>query len=94
MRTLLILILPLLLGGCVSAAKAIVTAPFKVAGAAWDAATTSQEEADRNRGRALREREEDDRKAARRATREAREAEEEAREDAEKAARAARRRRD
>ena len=59
MRRLLIsaLLLPTL-GGCVSTAAAVVTAPFKVAGAAVDAVTTSQEEADRNRGRALRKEEE------------------------------------
>jgi hypothetical protein len=42
----------LLLSGCVtSVVKSVVTAPFKVGGAVIDAATTSQAEADRNRGR-------------------------------------------
>ena len=81
MHRLLLLALAIPLAGCVSAAKTIVTAPFKVAGAAWDAATTSQEEADRNRGRAARKDEEEQRKADRRAARDAREAEEEARDD-------------
>ena len=41
-------------GGCVSAVSSVVTAPFKIAGQAADWATTSQDEADRNRGRKLR----------------------------------------
>lgn len=48
---------PLLLGGCVSAVKTVVTAPVKAAGKVADWSTTSQEESDRNRGRAMRERE-------------------------------------
>ena len=51
---LLIIIPALLLSGCVSAIGSVVTAPFKVVGKAADWATTSQDEADRNRGRALR----------------------------------------
>ncbi len=55
MRTLPLIIVPaLLLSGCVSAVTSVVTAPFKVAGQAADWATTSQDEADRNRGRRLR----------------------------------------
>jgi uncharacterized protein with LGFP repeats len=51
--------LALLLGGCVaSAVKTVVTAPFKVGGAVIDATTTSQAEADRNRGREARKAEE------------------------------------
>ena len=47
------------LSGCVASAVAsVVTAPVKVAGAAVDLATTSQSEADENRGRELRKREE------------------------------------
>lgn len=58
-----LIILPLLATtGCVSTAKSIVTAPFKVAGKAVDWTTTSQSEADRNRGRALRKAEEKARK--------------------------------
>ncbi|WP_432768298.1 MAG: hypothetical protein HEQ22_12840 [Sphingopyxis sp.] len=48
----------LALGGCVSTAKTIVTAPFKAVGQVADWSTTSQDEADRNRGRELRKREE------------------------------------
>lgn len=47
------------LPGCVASTIAsVVTAPVKVAGAAVDAATTSQSEADENRGREMRKREE------------------------------------
>ena len=50
----------LALSGCVgSIAKTIVTTPFKVAGKVVDVATTSQDEADRNRGRAARKAERD-----------------------------------
>ena len=49
----------LALQGClVRTAADVVTAPVKVAGKAADWATTSQDEADRNRGRELRKREE------------------------------------
>jgi hypothetical protein len=56
---ILILTLPLALGGCVvgtiaSTAVDIATLPVKVAAAGVDAATTSQSEADQKRGRALR----------------------------------------
>ncbi len=62
-----LLLLPLLATtGCVSTAKSIVTAPFKVAGQAADWATTSQDEADRNRGRALRKAEDRARKDCKR----------------------------
>ena len=58
----LILLLPLLLGGCVIGTVAhtavdVVTLPVKVASAGVDAVTTSQSEADEKRGRALRKRE-------------------------------------
>jgi hypothetical protein len=60
-------LLPLLATtGCVSTAKTIVTAPFKAVGQAADWATTSQDEADRNRGRALRKAEERARKDCKR----------------------------
>ena len=67
----LLLVYPLL-GGCVvgavaGAAVAVVKAPFQVGGAVIDATTTSQEEADRNRGRALRKQEEAEAKAAKKA---------------------------
>ncbi len=65
LRSLLLLPLPLLLGGClVSAAKTIITAPIKATGAVIDATTTSQDEADRNRGRAARKAEEQARRDA------------------------------
>ncbi len=43
-----------MLSGCISTVGTVVTAPFKVAAKAADWATTSQSEADRNRGRAIR----------------------------------------
>ena len=56
---IVILALPLLLGGCVvgtiaSTAVDIATLPVKVVSAGVDAATVSQSEADEKRGRALR----------------------------------------
>jgi hypothetical protein len=54
------------LGGCVSTVKTVVTAPFKVAGQAADWATTSQDESDRSRGRAVRKAEEKARKDCKR----------------------------
>ncbi len=76
------LVLPLALGaaGCVSTAVAVVKAPFQVAGAGIDMMTTSQEEADRNRGRAIRKQEEADAKAYKKAEKERRKAEKAARE--------------
>ncbi len=47
-----------LLGGCVRTVASVVTAPVRVASRAADLATTSQSEADENRGRELRRREE------------------------------------
>lgn len=61
MRSLVLLVLPLT-AGCVSVAKTavdVVTLPVKAVSAGVDAATTSQSEADENRGRALRKAEED-----------------------------------
>jgi len=60
---MLILALPLLFSGCIvntiaKTAVGVATLPFKVAGAAVDAATTSQAEADQNAGRKLRKQEE------------------------------------
>ena len=57
---------PLMLAGCVSTAGKIVTAPVKAAGKAADWATTSQDEADRNRGRQMRKQDEQERKEQRR----------------------------
>ncbi|RVT89452.1 hypothetical protein [Sphingomonas crocodyli] len=75
MRKVLILASFVALAGCVSTAKTVVTAPFKVAGKAVDWTTTSQDEADRNRGREMRKQEERDRKAAKKAEKERRRAE-------------------
>jgi PBP1b-binding outer membrane lipoprotein LpoB len=65
MRGFLIL-LALLLPGCVSTVTSVATAPFKVVGKAADWATTSQSEADRNRGREIRKAEEKARKQCKR----------------------------
>jgi hypothetical protein len=62
MRALLTLSVPLLLGGCVvqqvaETAVDVVSLPVKAASAGVDAVTTSQAEADRRRGRQVREEE-------------------------------------
>jgi hypothetical protein len=79
---LLLLVLAPMLGGCVAtavagAAVAVVKAPFQIGGAVIDATTTSQEEADRNRGKAIRKQEEAEAKAAKKAEKARREAEDE-----------------
>src|SRR3546814_18351961 len=56
-RLLLLPLACLALSGCVSAVKTVVTAPVKAVGQVADWSTTSQEESDRNRGRAMRQRE-------------------------------------
>ena len=61
---LLVLLLPLALGGCVvetvaKTAVDIVTLPVKVASAGVDAVTTSQKEADEKRGREARKQDEE-----------------------------------
>ena len=67
MKSVAALAMPaLLLGGCVSTVAHVVTAPVRVAAKAADWATTSQDEADRNRGRAERKAEERARKQCRR----------------------------
>lgn len=48
----------LLLSGCVGTVKSVATAPVKAAGQVADWSTTSRDEADRNRGRDMRKREE------------------------------------
>lgn len=69
---LIVVLAPLLLGGCVArAAWDVATAPVKVVGQAADWATTSQDEADRNRGRADRKAEEKAAKEARKARKQA-----------------------
>ena len=56
---ILLLTLPLLLGGCLArTAVDIVTLPVRAVSAGVDAATVSQSEADQRRGREIREREE------------------------------------
>lgn len=63
-----------LLSGCVgSVVKTVVTAPIKATGAVIDATTTSQAEADRNRGRELRKQEERDEKLRKKQEKAARE---------------------
>ncbi len=59
MRASILLIAPaaLLLGGCLSTAANIITAPVRAVGQVVDWTTTSQSEADRNLGRRVRERE-------------------------------------
>ncbi|MFN3475002.1 MAG: hypothetical protein ACK4ZW_13255 [Blastomonas sp.] len=55
----LLLLAPLALSGCIaSAVGAVVTAPVKIVSKGVDLATTSQSEADENRGRAMRKAEE------------------------------------
>ncbi|HKX90103.1 MAG TPA: hypothetical protein VJM13_12885 [Sphingopyxis sp.] len=59
MRALIVAVLAApLLAGCVSAVKTVVTAPVKAVGQVADWSTTSQDEADRNRGREMRKSEE------------------------------------
>ncbi|MFM5915865.1 MAG: hypothetical protein ACKOPR_14180 [Chakrabartia godavariana] len=78
MRILPVLALPLVLCGCVAQMAAnVVTAPFKVAGAVFDATTTSQSEADEKRGREMRKAEERQRKADKKAAKATRERAEE-----------------
>lgn len=71
MRIPFALLAALLLSGCIaSTALEIVTLPVKAAGAAVDAVTTSQSEADEKRGREIRKQEEREGKAARKRARE------------------------
>ena len=63
---LLLAVSAIALGGCLSTAGKIVTAPVKAASWTVDKATTSQSEADRNRGRAMRKQEEREAKERRR----------------------------
>ncbi len=76
MRALILLALPVALSGCIAkTALDVVTLPVRAVSAGVDAVTTSRSEADRARGRQLRE--EDERRG-----REARIAEERARREA------------
>ncbi len=84
-----IMLLAPALSGCVvtavaGAAVAVVKAPFQLGGAVIDATTTSQKEADANRGRALRKQEEAEAKAAKKAEKERRRADKAARKAAER----------
>lgn len=73
MRALVLLACCLVLPGCIArTAVNVVTLPVKAGAQAADWATTSQDEADRNRGRELRKQEERDAKERRRAEKEAR----------------------
>lgn len=58
MRHLLVLGSAVLLSGCVSLVKEVVTAPVKIVSKTADVLTTSQSESDEKRGRELRKREE------------------------------------
>ncbi len=59
MRILIAIIAGLIVSGCiVRTAADVVTAPVRAVGQVADWATTSQDEADRNRGREIREEEE------------------------------------
>ena len=74
MRNLILVVVALLLTGCIARVAAdIVTAPIKVGGAVIDAATTSQDEADRKRGRDMRKAEERAEKERKKAKKEERE---------------------
>ncbi len=58
MRYFLVLGSAVLLSGCVSLVKDVVTAPVKIVSKTADVLTTSQSESDEKRGRELRKREE------------------------------------
>jgi hypothetical protein len=71
MRLPLLLLFAAALSGCLArAAVGVATLPVRAAGAVGDALTTSQDEADRNRGRELRKEERRRERAERRARRE------------------------
>lgn len=60
MRVIVVLVTGLALSGCVTQlVSTIVTAPVKVVSKTVDVMTTSQDEADRNRGRKARKAEDD-----------------------------------
>jgi len=69
MRTLILLAAAVVLTGCVRTVTGVVTAPVKVVSQAADWATTSQDEADRNRGREIRKQEEREARERRRQNR-------------------------
>jgi hypothetical protein len=74
MRLFLIALLGIGLGCVARTAANIVTLPIRAAGAGVDALTTSREEADRNRGRAIRKQEEREAKERKRQEKQWREA--------------------
>ncbi len=95
-RFILPLLMAPLLGGCVASAIAstavsIVTLPVKVASAGVDKMTTSQSEADENRGKKARKADEKAGKAAKKAEKERKEAEKEQAKRAREAEKRARR---
>lgn len=74
-RAMVALPLTVLAGGCVVRTAAhVVTLPVRAVGQAADWATTSQDEADRNRGREMRRQEKRAEKAARQRAKACREA--------------------
>lgn len=75
MRIIMALLAAALLSGCVSTAVDVITLPARAVGQGVDWATTSQDEADRNRGRKLREQEARDAKERRREDKRRRKAE-------------------
>lgn len=77
MRRTLALMHLLLLTGCISTVGHVVTAPVRVVGWTADKLTTSQAEADRNRGRRERKAEEKQRREARKKARQKRKLERE-----------------
>ncbi|MBU3076635.1 hypothetical protein [Sphingomonas quercus] len=72
MRILLLTAAALALAGCVRTAANIVTFPVRAGSQVVDWSTTSQEEADRNRGREMRKQEEREAKERRKEEKEAR----------------------
>jgi hypothetical protein len=75
MKRLLVSALLLPLGGCVSTVTHVAMAPVHAVGWTADKLTTSQAEADRNRGRRERKQEERDRKQAKKDAKKQRELE-------------------
>ena len=65
----LLLVVAALLSGCVRTAYSVVTAPVRATSQVVDWSTTSQDEADRNRGREIRKQEKREAKEARKAQR-------------------------
>ena len=57
-KIVLVALLPLLAGGCISTVGKVVTAPVRIVSKGVDWTTTSQSEADRNYGKKMRKEEE------------------------------------